>query len=101
MAKCKNCRNLVHKESDFRFPWCPIFDDCFDIEAERECPKFERMSNADKIRSMSDEELAEFFNGKIWCQMCGYGDNGICYSVKRDCHGGILKWLKSEVKEKV
>lgn len=88
--KCKNCRNLIHKESDFRFPWCPIFDDCYDIEAERECPKFERMSNADKIRNMSDEELAE----RIVEFVKSTNEYDYCKDVKK-----WLQWLKSEVKE--
>lgn len=102
--KCKNCRNLIHKESDFRFPWCPIFDDCFDIEAERECPKFERMSNADKIRNMSDEELAEFLTSIDKGYDTTYGDyfeasNGVFISSKIDVEAEVLQWLKSEAKE--
>ena len=91
--KCKNCRNLIHKESDFRFPWCPIFDDCYDIEAERECPKFERMSNADKIRNMSDEELAENVSCPYIATECIHLDDDI------ECEQCKLQWLKSEVKE--
>ena len=97
--KCKNCRNLIHKESDFRFPWCPIFDDCYDIEAERDCPMFEKMSNADKIRNMSDEELADgLINLKMICSVCNNVESD-CIDGCGDCRGGILEWLKSEVKE--
>lgn len=43
-------------------------------------------SNADKIRSMSDEELAEFLT------------NQFCHSVGEEL---ILKWLKMEAKPSV
>ena len=97
--KCKNCRNLVHKESDFRFPWCPIFDDCFDIEAERICTSFEPQSNADKIRNMTDEELAEFIN-----MVANDSMDTISYGIKDykevwEDKEPTLQWLKSEAKE--
>lgn len=55
-------------------------------------------TNADNIRSFSDEELAEFmhnFNDCDCCliEVCNEGTCGI------GCTEGILQWLKSEVKE--
>lgn len=52
------------------------------------------MTNADRIRSMTDEELAKWF-----CTMCNFGD--FCpYQDDCDTNGsGVLKWLKEEVKE--
>ena len=59
--------------------------------------EFVKMTNADHIRSMTDEELAEFFARK---SPCAY----YCNYVARSCSGigckqGILEWLKSEAKE--
>ena len=34
------------------------------------------MTNADRIRSMSDEELSEFINALTVCDCCSY--DGIC-----------------------
>lgn len=50
-------------------------------------------SNADRIRSMSDEELAEFLLAyhRNPCKYC----IGCCV----ECSKGLLEWLKSEVKE--
>lgn len=49
------------------------------------------MTNADKIRQMTDEELSDFLSRQrchpVWCD-----DN--CQTVCRDCR---LKWLKEEV----
>ena len=53
-------------------------------------------SQADRIRAMSDEELAEFLDQfDSTCGMCIY--QGGCYG--KNCNDGILQWLKSEVKE--
>lgn len=62
MAKCK------HKES-CGYEVC--LDDC--------CPEFEAAveTNADRIRAMSDEELADFLSKEIW--RCD------CYKVCKEC----------------
>lgn len=57
------------------------------------------MTNADRVRNMSDEELFEFLTRTmnvldtcIICThfRCGAGDN-------YDCQEGVREWLKSEV----
>ena len=53
MSKCKNCVNL-------RNNWCEKVSDSPDENMERECVHFRHMTNADRIRAMTDEELAEF-----------------------------------------
>lgn len=85
--------------------------DCKTCELEKLCemPDFVRndlkkcatyrqknpQTQADKIRAMSDEELAEFINRKIACDCCSAKH---CNSDER-CEVDILQWLKSEVKE--
>lgn len=54
------------------------------------------ITNADRIRSMTDEELAEFMchnvsNGTVNCAFCGAAE--FC----RMGHNGWLDWLKQEV----
>ena len=51
MSKCKNCVNL-------RYNWCEKVSDSPYENMERECVHFRHMTNADRIRAMSDEELA-------------------------------------------
>lgn len=55
----------------------------------------EPQTNADRIRSMSDEELAEVLFGSCVEHM------GLecCYYEEPNCKECILQWLKSEVKE--
>lgn len=51
-------------------------------------------TNADRIRNMSDEELAEWINKKNMCEQCVYTPGGLC--MKNPCINGILEWLQSE-----
>ncbi len=62
------------------------FDKCMDFSPIQ--------TNADRIRSMTDEELAEFFARKSPC-------NHYCNYIGKSCNGvsckqGILEWLQSE-----
>ena len=63
----------------------------------------QRATNADRIRSMTDEELTDYLIKLTeiirTCDICGlpYIENGDC-SCNCDCKAGVLKWLKSEVK---
>lgn len=93
MAKCNNCTNLYNlsDENDVIVgKWCPKINDSPDIEAERECRNYKRMTNADRIRAMSDEELAEHFSELIKDTY----ENEYCKDVN-----DWLKWLQSEVEE--
>ena len=51
--KCRNC-------FFYRNEWCEKIVDSPDPEEARDCNYFREMTNADRIRAMSDEELAEF-----------------------------------------
>ena len=57
------------------------------------------MTNADKIRAMSDEELIEIF-ARNDCFYCAYSDktHGYCLADSSVlCEDGIKEWLKKEV----
>lgn len=56
--------------------------------------KYKRMTNADRIRSMSDEELEEFMYGKDipWC------NESKCTAWK-NCRDCFRKWIHSEAEE--
>lgn len=55
------------------------------------------MTNANKIRGMSDEQLAEWFSTYFPCGECSMicGDDQECSKI--DCIKGALEYLKSEV----
>ena len=90
MAKnvvCKKCNNLVND-------WCEKVIDSPDPDMQRDCQYFCEKTNADRIRAMSDEELADFIDrcemndidyAKTFCDLC----NG-----QYECDQCRLDWLK-------
>ena len=80
---CKKCNSLVND-------WCEKVIDSPDQDMQRDCRYFCEKTNADHIRSMSDEEMAETFI-KGDCVGCP-----ILYECDPygDCKPQILKWLQ-------
>ena len=58
--KCCNCKNLgkLKDEDGAPYNWCEKVCDCPSTTMERNCKHYAVASNADRIRSMTDEELA-------------------------------------------
>lgn len=56
------------------------------------------MTNGDRIRQMSNEELAKLFIRKDKCFFCLYGHNGTALKGLCDwkCEEGIKAYLESE-----
>ena len=75
--KCRNC-------FFYRNEWCKKIVDSPDPEEARGCNYFREMTNADRIRAMSDEELAEFLS-KTFCN--GYGGQQ------------LIEWLQQSAEE--
>ena len=91
MPRCKDCMG---------FGW----GECKTAgENEVACKDFERkpkLTNADRIRQMTDEELAEFLDkdASYTCRICTRRDakDSCCDYVCKEC---VTKWLKQEVSE--
>ena len=112
MAKCKNCNNLYNLSDDNDVivgKWCPKVNDSPHVEIERECEYYKRMTQADRIRSMSDEELAEllysiqnledkvkFCKNKIECDNILDSRKEIPDNMCKKC---LVDWLQTEVEE--
>ena len=106
MAKCKNCIKLMdcvemRDGKDLEFKWCDVIDDCPDIECERDCLHYEAMTQADRIRSMTDEELKEL----LLCNLCESMGFDECpqddeffdeSTLGKICGNCVMTWLKSE-----
>lgn len=63
------------------------------------CPQFEcreKQTNADRIRSMTDEELADFFIEWVDCEYCPVGIDKCRTEWRPNCKGAFLAWLKEE-----
>ena len=73
---------------------CVEFDDCpWRSDPDAMCSAFKRkpMTNADRIRAMSDEELAKFFTDDLCELLCG--SPLVCDG---QCESAMLEWLKQE-----
>lgn len=82
--------------------------DCIFITGERtdldtsKCIDFHRMTNADKIRAMTDEKMAEFLSHMKYAPNC----SGKCHNdwenygeTRTYCDDCWLDWLKKEAKK--
>lgn len=69
---------------------------CLHCEGQNEMQKFRKKpkTNGDRIRRMTDDELADVLQGQ--CACCAYRLTGC---TEKECKGGALKWLKQEVSE--
>ena len=92
MAKnvvCKKCNNLVND-------WCEKVIDSPDQDMQRDCQYFCEKTNADRIRAMSDEELAKLIAENAYTGACndfGIPHQGQCCHNCERCDA-IIKWLK-------
>ena len=96
---CKKCNNLVND-------WCEKVIDSPDPDIQRDCPHFREKTNADRIRAMSDEELATHLHDIGWdCHLCaehGRLDNEpLLRGEKCDdkCVEHCLEWLQQPAEE--
>ena len=86
MAKCTGVR-------------CPMqhgykVDEC----NHTDCPyRTEPITNADRIRAMSDEKLCEFLGHYSFFEMCDEGCDACTY--KGNCDERLLEWLKQPVED--
>ena len=79
--------DLIHMTGDYFTP---------PKQKPKQKPK--TITNADRIRSMSDEELAELISERIDCSECEHmyaGDGKPCHNGKT-CPDYWLDWLKKE-----
>lgn len=51
-------------------------------------------TNADRVRQMTDEELADIMQGQ--CACCAYQLTGC---TEKECKDGAYEWLKQEAKD--
>ena len=81
---CKKCNNLVND-------WCEKVIDSPDPDMKRDCQYFCEKTNAQKIRAMSDEELADMLwkTGRNYRAVCA--DPVVDYNEHRD---HLIAWLK-------
>ncbi len=91
---CKKCNNLING-------WCEKKIGSPDPDMVRDCQYFWEKTNADRIRAMSDEELARHLHCIGWdCHLCAEHrrlDNEPLLRDQRcdeNCFEHCLEWLK-------
>lgn len=104
MAKCKNCKYLDTVQNDLRsepFKWCVCTDDSPVLDMERDCDYYAPMTRADRIRSMTDEELAKFIarNNYDCADYCEDAKCGCSWSCGNKDKTIALQWLQKESEE--
>lgn len=91
MVKCNNCKNLETKDNGFdAYSWCEKINDCPHEDIEIDCEHYSPMTNADRIRSMTDDELADFL---VTVETYGYHDQSISGTYEMN------EWLRAESEE--
>ena len=58
-----------------------------------------KMTNADRIRAMSDKELAELMRSMMDCDSCGNMFSFKCDGNYEHCSSVCLKWLQKPAEE--
>lgn len=90
MMKCKNCNHLGYLFDGDQVServWCGNIADSPDLDIERDCDHYSPMTHADRIRSMTDEELADFL---VTVETFGYHDQSISGTYE------MIEWLLAE-----
>lgn len=86
--KCKNCNNYVKE-------WCDKVDDSPCPDLVRDCPYFWQITNADRIRAISDEELAKYL---LSISTAECPRNWECRRFKT-CEECWIDWLRQPAEE--
>ena len=92
--KCRNC-------FFYRNEWCEKIVDSPDPEEARDCNYFREMTNADRIRSMTDEELVNFLMrlmGHAQCFAEGIFPYHPC-PQNHNCKQCGIDWLQQPAEE--
>ena len=76
-----------------------LIDECFQMSKALVGDKLSATkTNADRMRAMSDEELADSFTNKCLCDFIPYHTQDHCESYS-SCKGCILEWLKQPAED--
>lgn len=86
--RCGNCANSTWLKGMDAVP--EICLKCKYVHGEPSNWKEKTITNADRIRAMSDEELKEFICSILQCKFCKFEGWGGCE---------LLEWLKQPVEE--
>lgn len=84
-GKCSSCKHRIDPDG-----WAAC-DGCIHDEGLKD--RYEPMTNADRIRNMTDEELAEYLSNVHYCPTPSPCD------PTKNCKDCWTEWLRSPVEE--
>ena len=100
MKSCKNCRNYIWGDNETPFPdvciECKYIDGPEGKEPSNWKPK--PMTNADRIRAMTDEELAKFIPDWSYTNACKC-DEQPYVDCNNECEKCVAEWLKQPAED--
>ena len=85
--KCKDCCSRL-----FCMSVAEVNGEDFETMANKKDCRKRVLTNADRIRSMSDEELAKEYDNRIYCGGCPVREK--CDETLDLCDTLLLEWLK-------
>ena len=85
------CEEDLYQNEDIYRDSFELIEDLFNVVKSNNARKDDKQTNADKIRNMSDEELASWY--VIKCTIMMKRDCPKPYKTCKDC---ILEWLQQE-----
>lgn len=102
MKGCKNCPAYAKCTAIYRGSACDALRSTYGIDGDPEI-----ITNADRIRAMSDEELANIFLRADFCKCCEHEKDGVCNYIcaypniplYEGCKQAALKWMKQPAEE--
>lgn len=104
MAEYQGCDKCKHTQKE------PTEMPCSECVHNKAIDHYKPMTNADRIRNMTDEELVKFMDSVICSATYGDGDGcafpicksmcgKLCNVIKENTNKYYLEWLQAEVKE--
>ena len=88
---CNSCKERF-APIDQQSCWSCVNGDCYRPDKPTKTKK--RMTNFERIKAMTVEEMAEFF-GEVECYECPFAGI-VCETFSDDCAKHFIKWLESE-----
>ena len=97
MKGCKNCPAFAKCTVTYRGSACAALRGTYGLDSDPEA-----ITNADKFRAKSDEELAEWLCQALDCDFCkAHMQNIPTHSCCENHESGILKWLQRPAEEEI
>ena len=98
MKGCKNCPAYAKCTVTYRGSACSALRSTYGIDTDPEI-----ITNADRIRAMSDEELAEFLE-RVHVDPCSACCDNLYWCLRNNapepvCQKHFLKWLQQPAEE--